>query len=361
MHKALLVLLFAAPLWAQDVVTFTDGERLVGKLIRSNGGSATFKSDAIGEVAIDWSKVKELETKEAFAVLPKNVVLKKHADTSSIPQGTLAVADQKITVTPATGTPQTVPVANADRLVEKGAFDAAVAHNPRFYSDWGGTITAGASLVQATQESRAFNAAINMVRIAPDEDWLQRRNRTTVQFSTAYGTLRQPATPLVKTNIFHAGIERDEYLSPSWFAFGQAGFDHSYSQGLTLQQAYGGGLGWSAIHRPNTSLDFKAGATYVRQSFVGAAAEQSLIGSTFEEDFSRGLRRGIQFTQQLIILPAWNNTDAFSSTGNALLTMPLYKRMNFSFGVSDAYLHNPPTGFKRNSFQATMGLTYAIR
>ena len=356
-----MLVLCVCPLWAQDVLTFADGERLVGKLVRSNGASATFKSDAIGEVTVDWSKVKELETKEAFAVLPKNVVLKRHADTSKIPEGNLTVADQKITVTPASGPSQTVPVADADRLVEKGAFEAAVAHNPHFYSDWGGTITAGASLVQATQESRAFNAAVNLVRIAPDEEWLVRRNRTIVQFSTAYGTLRQPATPLVKTDIFHASLERDEYLSPSWFAFGQAGFDHSFSQGLSLQQAYGGGLGWSAIKHPNTSLDFKASATYVRQSFVAAAVEQSLIGSTFEEDFSRGLRRGIKFTEQLIVVPAWNNTDAFSSTGNALLTMPVYKRMNFSIGTSDNYLHDPPPGFKKNSFQATMGLTYALR
>jgi hypothetical protein len=352
----LLSIFGATALLAQDVMTFANGEKLVGKLVRSSGMSVTFKSDSIGEVTVDWSKISQLETKEAFAVLPKNVVFKRNADTSAIPEGTVTVADQKITV----GS-RTIPVTDADRLVEKGAFDAALARNPRFFSDWGGTVTAGASLVEATQQSRAFNAAVNLVRISPDEDWLARRNRTTVQFSTAYGTLRQPATPLVKTDIFHAGIERDEYISSSWFGFGQAVFDHSYSQGLSLQQAYGGGLGWSAISRPNESLDFKASMTYVRQSFTAIKTEQSLIGTAFEEDFSRGLRRGIQFTQQLIVIPAWNNSDALSATGNALLSLPVYKRMNFSLGASDAYLHDPPVGFKKNSFQATMGLTYSLR
>ena len=35
--------------------------------------------------------------------------------------------------------------------------------------------------------------------------------------------------------------------------------------------------------------------------------------------------------------------------------------MNFTLGTVDNYLHDPPPGFKKNSFQATMGLTYALR
>ena len=354
-------LLTASGIFAQDVLVFADGERLVGKLIRTNGKSATFKSDAVGEVTVDLSKVKELQTKEAFAVIPKGVELRRGGDVSKIPEGTIAVADQKITVTPEGAPPQTVAVADADRLVEKNAFEQALMHNPGFLSDWGGTVTAGASLVEATQQSRTFNVAVNVVRTVPDEDWLRRRNRTIVEFSTAYGTLSQPNTPLVKTDIFHASLERDEYLSPAFFAFAGAGFDHNFSQGLSLSQSYGGGIGWSALKRPNESLDLKASVTYIQQSFAQASADQKLVGSTFEEDYQRGLRRGIKFTEQLIVVPAWNNTNAVSAVGNTLLTMPVYKRMNFSLGVTDNYLHDPPGGFKKNSFQATMGLTYALR
>jgi hypothetical protein len=289
------------------------------------------------------------------------VRLKKNADTSAIPEGKIAVADQKITVTPDAGQPKTIPVGDADHLVERATFENEVQHNPRFLADWGGGITAGATLVQATQQTRSFNTAINLVRLVPDVDWLRRRNRTIVDFSAVYGTLRQPATPLVKTEIFHGDIERDEYVSDSVFAFGEATFDHNFSQGLDLQETFGGGLGWSAFKRANQSLDLKAGITYERQSFAAASDTQDLIGSTFEEDYTRGLRRGIKFSQQLIASPAWNNSSALSATANALLSIPVYKRLNFSLGTIDNYLHDPPPGFKKNSFQATMGLTYALR
>jgi hypothetical protein len=351
----------APTLFAQDVMELVDGEKFIGKLVSSSGTSATFKSDLVGQVTVDWSKVKALQSSQSFAVIPKNVELKRNADISKVPEGKISFADQKITVTPADGPPQSVPVSEADRVIEQTAFQNALQHEPGFLSAWGGTATAGASLVEATQQSRTFNVAINLVRTVPDVDWLHRRNRTTVDFTAAYGTLRQPATPLVKTEIFHADGERDEYFSGSIFGFGQAAFDHNFSQGLDLQQAFGGGIGWSVIKRGNESLDLKASVDYVRQNFTQAAATQDLIGSTFEEDFQRGLRRGIKFTEQLIVSPAWNNSSALSATGNTMLTIPVYKRMNFTLGTLDNYLHDPPPGFKKNSFQATMGLTYALR
>jgi hypothetical protein len=356
-----LALMAAPALFAQDVMVFTDGERLMGKFVRSNGASAIFKSDAIGEITVPWSKVKELQSSQAFAVIPKNVKLKRNADTSTIPEGTIAVADQKITVTPAAGQTQTVAVADADHVIDKTTFEKELQHNPGFFSDFGGTVTAGASLVEATQDSQTFNVAINLVRAIPDADWLRRRNRTIVNFSTSYGTLRQPNTPLVKTDIYHAGAERDEYFSEAIYAFGQFGFDHNFSQGLDLQQTYAGGIGWSVLKRANETLDLKAGATYVRQSFTQTSANKNLEGSTFEEDFTRGFQRGIKFNEQLVIVPAWNDTNAVTATGSASVTAPVYKRLNFTLGTIDNYLHDPPAGFKKNSFQATMGLTYSLR
>jgi len=68
-----------------DVLVFTDGERLVGHFEQSNGKSVKFKSDAVGEVTVDWSKVKELHTSQKFAVIPKNVELKRNSDLSKTP------------------------------------------------------------------------------------------------------------------------------------------------------------------------------------------------------------------------------------------------------------------------------------
>ena len=96
-----------------DVIEFMNGDKLVGHFERSSGKSLTFKSDMIGEITVDWSKVKELHTAEKFAVIRKDVTLHKHDDPNSIPQGVLSMQDQKLQVTPAAGqSPQEIPVAD---------------------------------------------------------------------------------------------------------------------------------------------------------------------------------------------------------------------------------------------------------
>ena len=367
LFRGSLLLSLCVSCWAQapkpdpDVVLFTDGERLSGHLVSATATTFIFQSDMIGTVTSDWSKVKELHSSTAFTVIPKGVELKKNADTTTIPSGVLAMAEQKITVTPPSGGPKTVALADAGNVVNAQAFQNAVTRNTGFLHDWRGGIAGGASLVQATQTSRTFNAGINLVRIAPLEDWLRRRNRTTFDFATTYGRVKQPASPSVKTEIYHASAERDEYLSPSVFGFGQASLDHNFSQGLDLQQAYGGGLGWSAIHRANQSLDLKAGATFIQQQFSGRSTSQHLSGSTFEEGYRRGLRRGIQFSQLMVINPAWNNLDAVSGLLSAQVSMPVSRKMSFSVATIDNYLHNPPAGFKKNSYQVNLALSYTLR
>src|SRR5258708_3294985 len=63
-----------------DVLIFTDDEKLIGHLVRTTGASVTFKSDMAGEITVEWSKIRELRTRQPFAVIQKNVKLHRHAD-----------------------------------------------------------------------------------------------------------------------------------------------------------------------------------------------------------------------------------------------------------------------------------------
>lgn len=348
----------AAPKPEPDVLIFANGDKLVGHFVGSTGGSVTFNSDMLGEIHVDWSKIKELHSSTKFAVIRKGVKV-RHKDESGIPQGTVVAADQKIEVLSAP--PQSVPVADAAYVVNQEAFDRAVMHNPGLFQAWNGTVTAGASLVQATQDSRTFTGAISLVRTIPTENWLNTRNRTSVNFSASYGTVSQPGSPTLKTSIYHGDAERDEYFSPRVFGFGQAAFDHNFSQGLDLQQTYGGGIGWTALKSSNQTLDLKASAVYINQQFQTSTASQSLVGSTFAELYMRKLPRGMILTEKLSATPAWNNTKAYSWNVGAGLSIPVFKRFSASINTIDNFLNDPPPGFKKNSYQFTLGLTYALQ
>jgi hypothetical protein len=339
-----------------DVLLFTDGERLTGHFVKSTGSALTFKSDALGDITVDWSKIKELQSSAKVAVIPKGVRLRKPVDTANIAQGTLSVQDQQVHLAEA---PRPIPVADTGSIIDQAGFQNALAHQPGFFEAWKGTVTVGAAVVNATQDSETFTGAVNLVRAIPTETWLEPSNRTSMNLSAAYGEVTQPSTPTIKTSIFHGDVERDEYFSPRLYVFGQGALDHNFSQGLDLQQTYSGGLGITMISRANETLDLKGSLSYVRQQFNGAP-NQELIGSIFAEAFNRKFKHGLTLDQHLTLVPTWNNTNAYSGAFNAVLTMPVYKRINGSAGFIDSYLNNPPPAFRKNSVQLTLGVTYVI-
>lgn len=344
-----------------DVLIFTDGEKLIGHLEHSSGSSVTFNSDMAGEVTVDWGKIKELHTSQKFAVIRKNVTLGKHVNASAVPQGTLSMSDQKLTVAP-TGqaAPQTIAVGDAAHVIDQATFQKDVLHNPGFFNGWAGAVAAGASLVEATQNSRTFTGAFNFVRAIPSENWLEPRNRTIVDFSASYGKVSQPGTPTVKTDIIHGDLERDEYFTSRLYGFGQAAWDHNFSQGLDLMQSYGGGIGWTAYKADNQELDFKASVDYIKQEFAISSQNENLIGAILGETYHRNFKRGIVLNEALSVTPSFNVTSAYSALGNVTLGLPLYKKFNLVFGVLDSFLNNPPPTFKKNSFQFTASLAYSI-
>jgi hypothetical protein len=354
-------LLFAQPTAkGPDILVFTNGDQLRGKFVSSSGASVKFKSDVLGDITVDWKKVKELHTASKVAVIRKGVKLDKHSDTSTIPQGALSVENQDVHLTAPPAPPQSIPVGEAATIIDQPSFHKAVTESPGFFHDWNGAVTLGASLIEATQNNQTVTGAISLVRGEPAESWLTLRNRTLFDFSAAFGEISQPNTPTVKTSIYHADAERDEYFVDHVFGFAQAAFDHNFSQGLNLQQAYGGGIGMTVIQRPNETLDVKGSLSYLHQDFQ-TPPNQDLIGSIFGEHYKRGLKRGVVIDQLFTITPTWNILRAYSAFYSTLVTMPVYKHLNASTGIIDTFLNDPPPGFKKNSFQFTLGFTYKLR
>lgn len=362
-----------------DVLVLSNGDTLHGKLVNEIGGKVTFHSDALGDISVAWDKIKELHTNGSYAVLPKNMKIRGRKNTQ-IPSGPLEVTNQSVTVHTENAAPAPIPVADAAYIMDKPTLDKQLYHHPGLGSGWNGAATAGAAVVTATQNQYTFSGGIGLVRVVPTASWLNPRDRTSIGFTGSYGKITQPAytvpgpppiviTPVVtKSALYHAEAERDEYLSQRFFALGQVAFDHNFAQDLDLQQIYGGGIGWTALKTPKQEADLKATIQFEKQAFIsGSASNQNLVGSTISASYVRH-QKLVTYTQGLAFIPAFNNPHAYSANETNTLAFPAYKNFSFSVGTLDSYLNDPPSlvtatqpPVKRNSFQFTMGLTYAIK
>jgi len=358
-----------------DTLVLANGDTLHGKLIEEAAGTVTFHSDPLGDLTLSWDKIKELHSSESFAVMTPEMKKRNKRAALDLPKGRVDVADGLVTLHPETGaTIAPIPEKNAQVIVDAAILDKQLNHEAGFLAGWNGAATAGATLVSATQNSYAVSGSVGLIRTMPTVSWLDPRNRTSFDFAGSFGKITQPGytsggvfTPATttKSSILHFDAERDEYVSSRVFALGQAAFDHNYSQDLDLQQIYGGGLGWTMLKTPKQEGDLKATMQYEKQQFItgSSSANQNLIGSTFSANYLLKLKL-VTYTQSLAFIPAYNNERAYSATETDTFAFPAYKNLSFSVGTLDSYLNDPPLTApptKRNSFEFTMGLTYAIK
>ena len=348
-----------------DVLVFVNGDRLSGTLERGVGDTIVFKSDMTGEITVPLSKIKELHSSGSFAVLRKDQPVTRTAVTP----GTISYADGEMTVANPAGVPGTVPVKQLSFVIDQATYDKELARKAGPLTGWNGNISAGATLVRSTQNGTTFNTAVTLVRLIPTVAYLPTRNRTTFDLSESYGTLRQPVIPqttppspdtVAKTSIFHTDLERDEYLSPKFYALAQLAYDHNYSRGLDLQQIYGAGFGWTVFSKPTQQLDLKADVHYEKQQFETASDNANLVGSTFSEAYRRNFPRKVLLTETVNLIPAWNDLNAYAANGSLGLAIPVFQRFNVSFTTTDSFINNPSAGFQKNSFQFVTAVGYSL-
>jgi hypothetical protein len=355
---------------APDVLILANGDQLTGKFLHEANGTVTFHSDMAGDLTFTWDKIKSIRTAQKFAVIQQGQHISRKTADADVAQGTVAIQDAQVQVEPAAGgATKNIAQKDAQYMVDQATYNSEVHRNPSWGYGWSGSLTAGAADVEATTNSRSFTGAAAFVRTVPAVSWMDPRNRTTADFSAAYGSLSQSGGATTKTNILHGDAEHDWFLSPRFYLLVDTSFDHNYSQGLNLQQIYGGGMGFVLIKTPRQELDLKGDIHYERQNFgftpgivpPTITPSKSLIGADIGDTYTAKLAHGMLFNQGLVVTPAFNTPKAYSALATAGLTFPVYKRLGFNLSALDDFLNDPAFGSKKNSFQFSAGLTYTLK
>jgi len=357
-----ILLPFSSAAAEPDVLISAGGEKFIGELESATADEVTFKSQAAGEITVPWSKVKELHSTRRFAVIPKNVKISGTEEAKAIPQGTVSVAEKRIEIKPAPpAVARAVSLTDSGHVVDVDSFEGSF-QSPGVFGGWSPTVSVGGSLVAATQNEKTLNAAVRLERLVPDVDWRNTSNRTLIDLSASYtrthSTLASnPAT--VRAIIYQANAERDQYLAPWLFGFGQMTYDHNYTQNLNLGWTYAGGLGWAVWRKPGQELDLKGSADYIQRLYYLRAFNKSLFASTFGESYRNKRKHGVEFHEELDFIPAWNDTQAYAAAGKAGVSVPISESFSLDFNAKDSFLNGVPAAYKKNSFAFSVDLSYS--
>ena len=369
----------------KEELTLKNGDRLTGQLLNSTGTEIKFKSDLAGEVTVAWSSVTELKSNREFAVIPKDV--KDTRDSAAVPQGGIKIHEKDVVVSPTVpGKSETnaapskteekvdasnkevaatkeIPTSKIGFIVDDASYQDEIHRKIGWRSGWDGHIATGSTTILSTQRSYLLTVSTMLRRSVPTVSWLDPKLRTTIDFNLSAGETTQVGQPTTITNVYHVGAERDEYFSRRGYYLQVTSFDHDFSQGLVLQQIYGGGVGATLLKRENQQFDVTADLHYEGQQFNATAdvseLNRHLIGSSLTEAYSRKWGK-IRFDEKLAADIAWNNASAFSASGNSSVRMPVYKKLGFSVSVIDNFLNDPQIGFNKNSLQFSTGFAFSL-
>lgn len=345
-----MTLVLGVGLWA-DTLIFHNGDVLSGTLVRADAAVCIFHSDQAGTVTVPWANVRQLHTEKTYIVV---------ASDGHIYNGQLIVDGGTMEIASLTSTqPWFVPPAAIRMVVDPKTYKQAVTAHPLPWQSWRGLISGGFSQVSATQSSTSYTTRLDLDRPVPTLSWLPQRSDTLLHFQGTYGKLSQPGKPLVRTSIFTGGLEQDQDLSKRLFLFGNAQYDHNLAQGLQLQQAYGGGLGWKLLDSAASILDLKADVHWTHQRFLTPSVD-AFLASSFTESLRENYGR-VVWNESVSLTPSYTRGLAYQMSGVSSWAVPVYKSISLNFTAVDSYLHNPQPGFLRNSLQFSTGLQVNIR
>ena len=343
-----------------DQVTLKNGDRLTGKVVKSDGKTLVLHTDAAGDVTIQFAAIQDIKTDEQLHVSLKG---------GKTAVGPVTTTDGKIEI--ATKTGGTVEASKEDVTVirndaEQLAYDKSL--HPGLMHGWNGGANVGFSIARGNSESENLALAFNAVHPTLND-------KITLYASSIFTKNNLPSPGLVAANLQQGGLRYDRNVNPRLFVFVGADFMSNALQFLDLRAAYSGGFGYHAVKTDNTTLNFLGGINYTHETYSnGPEILPATIPPTFQsygktnrfaaldlgEELNHKLGKSTVITQNLYFYPDLQDTSQYRGVFNFGTVTKISKWLGWQNQFGDIYVSNPPTGAKKNDLVLTTGLNISF-
>jgi len=328
-----------------DQITLKNGDRVTGKIIKSDGAKLFVRSDLIGDVTVDLSTANSIMTDQ-----PLYVVL---ADGRTV-SGVLNVSGDTVELRAPNA--NAVPIErSAIRMIRSEAEQKAYERSlhPGLLEGWTGGADASLAVTSGNSETTNFALGSALTRTTL-------RDKISVYAASIYNRDSTTDPSRTTANTIRGGIRYDRDLTKKLFAYVFTDLEHNGLQDLTLRFVLGGGLGYHVIRRERTQLDLLGGLDWNREIFKGDENDRSSLEAQVGETFSHQFDSRLSLKEQLFVFPNLTNGGEFRFNFDTSLVTAITRRIGWQLTVSDRYLSDPPTGFKKNDLLLTTGLNVKL-
>ena len=228
-----------------DQIVLKNGDRLTGKIVKSDGSKLVVQTELVGEVSVDLSAVNSITSDQ-----PLYVTL---ADGRTV-SGILTASENKAELLVANANAVSIDRSTI-RVIRSEAEHLAYERSldPGWLDYWSGGADIGFALTSGNSDTTTFALGLGMTRET-------RRDKTTIYAASVYNRDSTSGESRTVANTIRGGVRYDRDFNARWFAYGFVDLEDNGLQDLTLRLVPGGGIGYHAIRNERTKLDLLAGS-----------------------------------------------------------------------------------------------------
>lgn len=344
----MLLLLCTGVLARADVVTFKNGDKLTGTLVSVTAGKLNLKTDALGDVAIPLAKIQTFSAEMPGAVITKDDRVLRGM-VSLLPSGEWQIAQN--------GPPQTLAADLITSVLPQTTYDAIEAP-AKPWQEWKGNANFGYAFQRGNQNTHSISASAAIVRDRPSDILFAPHFRTTYGLTMLFADAQQDGTEIT-SNTIDTTLREDYLFTARNFFFGSGELDHVDTQGLYLQQSYGGGFGRDLVHNARTIFSVLGGINYVADHYdtiPSVHSAEAFVGETLGSQLTPRIRVDEHFN----FYPDLEHSGQYRFDGAVNFGLKLSAHFTANVGLMDLYLTQVPPGSLNNNFIFTSGLGYAF-
>lgn len=324
-----------------DQITLKNGDRVTGKIVKTDGGKLVITTELLGDVSVDLGAISNITTDQ-----PLYVTLEDGRTVS----GTLTASADKVELRPANANVVAVD-RSAIRVIRSEAEHVAYQDSlePGLLEGWSGGADVGFSLTSGSSETT--NLAIGLAGTRET-----RNDKTTIYASSIYSRDGSSGDSETTANTIRGGVRYDRDINRKFFAYGFTDLEHNGLQDLTLRFVLGGGLGYHAIRNERTQLDLLGGLDWNREYFRGDFNDRSSMEAQLGQTLSHRFSSRVSLKEQLFFFPNLTDGGTYRINFDAALVTDISRRIAWQLTLSDRYLSDPPPGLEKNDLLLTTGL-----
>ncbi|HUU17398.1 MAG TPA: DUF481 domain-containing protein [Sedimentisphaerales bacterium] len=331
-----LCLVFFVQTIHADEIIFTNGDRLTGKIAHLVEGKMLFKSDAIGDVTIDISKIKTFSTDDPIAVHLRddNVLLQKIV--SSDP-GKFAIEGA--------GT------------VKAQEFDltaiSSINPPPKPEPKWTGNISAGLTSTHGNTTTDNISASVNLSKRTE-------KDRTKLSADYAKAQQKDPDTGEKNTteDWWRSKAKYDYFFTKKLYGYLDGRYEKDAIAELDRRVIVGSGGGYQWIESEDMNFSTEAGFATLYEKFDNQTDSNSEISFQAGYNFDKRLMKNVKFIHELTYYPSIEQFSDYFLTSTAEVRANFTETMFTNFKVIFDYDATPAIDTGATDVKYIWGIGY---